>query len=77
MFNVIRLWDTLFSDPDRFEFLNYVCVAIVQNKRSIIIDGDFAECMETLQKGTDNIHDVRKLLNQANRVYGKYMKFLT
>ena len=29
MSNVIRLWDTLFSDPDRFEFLNYVCVAVV------------------------------------------------
>jgi hypothetical protein len=42
MFNVIRLWDTLFSDPDRFEFLNYVCVAIVISKRSLVIDGDFA-----------------------------------
>lgn len=27
--NCIRLWDTLFSDENRFEFLNYICVAIV------------------------------------------------
>lgn len=30
MSNVIRLWDTLFSDPDRFNFLNFICVATVQ-----------------------------------------------
>ena len=53
MSNVIRLWDTLFSDKDRFDFLNYVCVAIVESKRTEVIDGDFAVCMETLQKGTD------------------------
>lgn len=30
MANVIRLWDTLLADPDRFDFMNYVCVALVQ-----------------------------------------------
>jgi len=29
MANVIRLWDTLFSDPERFDFMNFVCVALV------------------------------------------------
>lgn len=48
MCNVIRLWDTLFSDPQRFEFLNYVCVAVVELKRDDIKDGDFACCMENL-----------------------------
>ena len=27
--NCIRLWDTLFSDPNRYDFLNYVMAAIV------------------------------------------------
>jgi hypothetical protein len=27
--DVLRLWDTLFSDPDRFQFLLYVCVAML------------------------------------------------
>lgn len=27
--NCIRLWDTLFADDKRYNFLNYVCVAIV------------------------------------------------
>ena len=29
MANCVRLWDTLFADQNRFEFLNYVCVAII------------------------------------------------
>jgi hypothetical protein len=48
MSNVIRLWDTLISDPDRFEFLNFICVASVLYQRDICISGDFAECMENL-----------------------------
>lgn len=27
--NVIRLWDTLLADNERFWFMNYVCVAMV------------------------------------------------
>lgn len=48
MSNVIRLWDTLLSDPERFDFLNFICVASVLYKRDICVEGDFAECMENL-----------------------------
>ena len=74
MSNVIRLWDTLFSDPERFNFLNFVCVATVLTKKEICIDGDFADCMETLQRATDSITDVRTLLNHAKVVLKKYLK---
>ena len=50
--NVTRLWDTLIADHERFSFLNYVCVAMVQVKRDVILDGDFSECMEALQRQT-------------------------
>ena len=46
--NCIRLWDTLFSDPNRYDFLNYVMAAIVLQVRDEIIEGDFATCMEAL-----------------------------
>ena len=46
--NVIRLWDTLFSDPIRYDFLNYVCAAIVEECKDVLLEGDFAVCMETL-----------------------------
>ena len=53
--NVIRLWDTLLSDQERFLFLNFVCVAMVQVKRDMIMSGDFSECMEALQRqGQEN-----------------------
>ena len=44
----IRLWDTLLADPTRFNFTNFVCVALVSLVRDDIIDGDFACCMENL-----------------------------
>ena len=44
----IRLWDTLLTDPKRFEFTNFVCVAMVSFVRDDIIDGDFSCCMENL-----------------------------
>jgi hypothetical protein len=49
MANCVRLWDTLFSDEQRFEFINFVCAAVVVDIRDNIIEGDFAQCMESLQ----------------------------
>lgn len=76
MSNVIRLWDTLFSDPERFNFLNFVCVALVISKRDICLEGDFADCMESLQRATDSIADIRFLLNDAKGVLQRYLKVL-
>lgn len=47
--NCIRLWDTLISDENRFEFLNYFCVQVIISCRDRILAGDFAEIMECLQ----------------------------
>ena len=66
MENSVRLWDTLLSDPKRFDFTNFVCVALVSFVRDDIIDGDFACCMENLQRSADRVKDVRDLLNRAN-----------
>ena len=49
MANCVRLWDTLFADVNRFDFLNYICAAIVMQVRDQILEGDFAVCMESLQ----------------------------
>ena len=58
MINCVRLWDTLFSDTLRFNYLYYVCVAIMQEIREEILGGDFATCMENLQSQTRRITDV-------------------
>ena len=38
--NSVRLWDTLLADPNRFDFTNFVCVALVSFVRDDIIDGE-------------------------------------
>ena len=48
MANCVRLWDSLFAESTRFEFLNYVCVAIIRQVREEVLEGDFADCMENL-----------------------------
>lgn len=66
--NSVRLWDTLLADPKRFDFTNFVCVALVSFVRDDIIDGDFACCMENLQRASDRVSDVTVMLNRANDV---------
>ena len=58
MANCVRLWDSLFAESGRFEFLNYVCVAIIRQVREEVLEGDFADCMENLQAQTKRITDL-------------------
>jgi hypothetical protein len=69
----IRLWDTLLTDPKRFEFTNFVCVAMVSFVRDDIIDGDFSCCMENLQKASERVHEIQDLLNRANMLCKGYI----
>ena len=68
MANCVRMWDTLFADRARYEFLNYVCVAVVQQVRDEILEGDFACCMENLQAQTKRVTDVQQLIYHAMEV---------
>lgn len=47
--DVIRLWDSLFSDPDRFHFLSCFCVAMVCTLRTDLLSNDFADNLKMLQ----------------------------
>lgn len=40
--------------------------------RDDIIDGDFACCMENLQKSSSKVPDVRKLLKKANFICDEF-----
>ena len=48
--NVIRLWDTLLADHDRFTFCNFICVGIVVMQRDYLLRNEFSECLEALQR---------------------------
>ncbi|XP_070550230.1 TBC1 domain family member 13-like isoform X2 [Ptychodera flava] len=47
--DVIRLWDALFSDDRRFEFLIYVCCAMLVLVRDDLLNNDFPSNMKLLQ----------------------------
>jgi len=46
---VIRIWDSLFSDSRRFAFLLYVSLAMLINVRTELLNGDFISNMKLLQ----------------------------
>ena len=61
-------------DPKRFEFTNFVCVALVSFVRDDILGGDFACCMENLQGSAAKVKQVKDLLNKANDVCFSYCR---
>jgi hypothetical protein len=46
---VIRLWDSLFADKNRFQFLTSLCLAMLALVRDDLLSGDFAHNMKLLQ----------------------------
>ena len=59
---VIRLWDTLFSEVPlvRFgknSFIYYFCVAMVSCRSEKLLNSNFAECMEELQRTVECTFD--------------------
>lgn len=47
--DVLRLWDTLFSDPNRFELLRYCCCAMLMLQRNQLLAGEFADNLKLMQ----------------------------
>ena len=47
--NVIRLWDCVLADHDKFTFVNFICCAMVTSRRDLLLAGDFSDCMQILQ----------------------------
>ena len=47
--DLIELWDLLFADGERFEFLYDICCAMLLLQRRAIIDADFGDTIKLLQ----------------------------
>ena len=70
---VVRLWDSMLSHPQRLVFLNYMCLAMMTTiQEKLMSSDDFAELIELLQKGTSK--DLDLLLGEASRLYREYTK---
>ncbi|XP_014225297.1 TBC1 domain family member 13 [Trichogramma pretiosum] len=61
--DVMRIWDSLFSDNNRFDFLIHVCSAMILLCRDQILSGDFAANVKLLQNFPST--DVQIVLSKA------------
>ncbi|XP_050315881.1 TBC1 domain family member 13 isoform X3 [Anthonomus grandis grandis] len=61
--DVLRIWDSLFSDENRFDFLIYVCCAMIVILRKQLLNGDFSANIKLLQNFPPM--DVQTILSKA------------
>eukprot|EP00771_Trimastix_marina_P002105 gnl/Trimastix_PCT/3219.p1 GENE.gnl/Trimastix_PCT/3219~~gnl/Trimastix_PCT/3219.p1 ORF type:complete len:488 (-),score=158.61 gnl/Trimastix_PCT/3219:38-1501(-) len=61
--DVLRIWDSLFSDAKRFNFLFYLCSTMIIHYREELLAGDFAHNIKLLQSMPPI--DVAILLDEA------------
>ncbi|OQV21704.1 TBC1 domain family member 13 [Hypsibius exemplaris] len=63
---VLRLWDSLFADAERFDFLLYICCSMLVLIRDQLLEGDFATSMKLLQNYPNP--DIHKILVKATQL---------
>jgi len=66
--DVLRLWDALFADPHRFEFLLYVCCAMLVLVRDELLANEFADNLKLLQNYPNQ--DVSAIIAKARSLRG-------
>ncbi|KAL8562968.1 hypothetical protein ACOMHN_004660 [Nucella lapillus] len=66
--DVLRIWDSLFSDANRFDFLIYVCLAMLILVRNEILTNDFPHIMKLIQNFPYNRYDVQTVLAKATEL---------
>lgn len=62
--DVMRLWDSLFSDPRRFDFLYYCCCAMLWHVRDELLAGGFADNLKLLQQYPPDI-EIASIISTA------------
>lgn len=61
--DLIRIWDTIFCEDDRYDFVYYFGLAILEYKKSGLLGKKFFETVEELQK--KELADVNKIMKIA------------
>ena len=72
--DVLRLWDSILSEDDAFDFMNMIMLALLRNKTDGILNNEFAGIMSVLQN-FDNIN-VDALIRDAVNVRNDLNKLM-
>lgn len=67
--DVMRIWDSLFADENRFSFLIHICCAMILLLRDQLLTGDFAANVKLLQNFPSM--DIQIVLSKAAALAGK------
>jgi hypothetical protein len=68
--DVLRLWDSLFADPQRFLFLNEFCCAMIVFIRERLLAGDFSDALKMLQHYPSDT-DMQAVIHLAHQLRAK------
>ncbi|CAF4451819.1 unnamed protein product, partial [Didymodactylos carnosus] len=67
--DVMRLWDSLFANHDRnFEFLLYICCAMIILQRNRLLNGNFSINIKLLQAYEYCLHSLESCENNVRRL---------
>lgn len=67
--DVLRIWDSFFADANRFRFVLFWCLAMLEHVREVLLSSDFAHIIKTLQRYPEP--DVVALHRLASRLYAQ------
>lgn len=63
--DVLRIWDSLFADDKRFDFLICICCAMLMILRDEIVNEDFPTVMKLVQNFQTSKVDLQRVLSKA------------
>ena len=73
--DILRLWDIIFSEEDRYYFVYLFSLAILEYKKKDILKKDYYEIMEKLQKiNLTNVEEIIKIAFSIKKTYHKEIK---
>ncbi|EGR32014.1 TBC domain protein [Ichthyophthirius multifiliis] len=72
IFDVVRIWDSLLSHCNFQDFLYCLCLAILILRKEVILQQDFSDIMESLQRIQDL--DVVEIISIADQLYKQYFE---
>ena len=71
LFDILRIWESIFSAENRLEFMNFFAISIIITAKKFILANDFVEVLGYLQKIGQSVN-VLDAIMVANELYYEF-----
>jgi len=61
--DILRLWDSILVQRDKYEYLSYACLSILSINRDLLLRKDFSNIMYLMQNLQLLEMDIEKIIN--------------